>query len=41
MAGAAIMWQLNAIAQGRIQQQLTTAGHKAAAIDGYLMMFRH
>jgi hypothetical protein len=32
------MRQLDAVAQGRVQQQLAAGRHKAVAIDGYLVM---
>jgi hypothetical protein len=41
MAGAAVMWQLNTVAQGSIQQQLAMEGGKAMAVDGYLVMSCH
>ena len=41
VAGAAVMWQLDAVAQGRIQQQLAAGRQKALAIDGYLVMNCH
>ncbi len=41
VAGAAVIGQLDAVAQGSIQQQLAAGRQKALAIDGYLVMFCH
>jgi hypothetical protein len=38
VAGAAFIWQLDAILQGSIQQQLAAGRLKALAIDSYLVM---
>jgi hypothetical protein len=41
VAGAAVVGQLDAVAQGSIQQQLAAGRQKAFAIDGYLVMSCH
>jgi hypothetical protein len=41
VAGAAVMGQLDAVAQSSIQQQLAAGRQKALAIDGYLVMSCH
>jgi hypothetical protein len=35
------MGQLDAVAQGSVQQQLAAEGKEAMAIDGYLVMSGH
>jgi hypothetical protein len=38
VAGAAVIWQFDAIAKSRVQQQLAAGRSKTTAIDCYLVM---
>jgi hypothetical protein len=41
VAGTAVIGQVDAVAQGGVQQQLAAAGLKAGAIDGYFAASCH